>query len=133
MDIAASPHRRSALKLIARVHRLGKHGNRAVSRAAVLTAVGALVVVAWLAITVDRVGLAGARDAGAAVQTTAVTQTAPRPTTLSKRDTIVYLVEGDAKHFHSSMCAPDANRKAVSISLAKSRGLLPCSACFKGK
>ena len=133
MDIPSS-YRRSALKLIARVHRLGKHSDRTVSRAAVLTAVGAVVVIAWFAIVVDRVGLAGARDAAAPAPATAVSpSTQARPTVLSKRDAIVYLVAGDETHYHASVHAPNSNRKAVSISLARSRGLAPCASCFRGK
>ena len=132
MDIPSS-QRRTALKLIARVHRLGKRQNRAVSRAAVLTVVAALVVVAWLAVVVDRVGFTVARDGAPAVQATTVGQPAARPTTLAKREGIVYIVDGDAKHYHASVHEPNTNRKAVSVSMAKSRGLAPCSACFRGK
>ena len=132
MDIT-SPHRRSALKLIARVHRLGKQKHRAVSRAAVLTAGGSLVVVAWFAIAVDRAGLAGARDvAPPAMQATTTSQPA-RPTTLAKKEAMVYLVAGDDVYYHASVHEPNTNRRAVSVSMAKSRGLAPCSACFRGK
>lgn len=132
MDITSS-HRRTALKLIARVHRLGKQQNRAVSRAAVLTAVATLVVVAWCAIAFDRVGLAGARDVAPPVQSTPVSQAPARATTLAKREAIVYLVAGDEAHYHASVHAPNTNRKAVSVSMAKSRGMAPCSACFRGR
>jgi hypothetical protein len=132
MDIS-SYHRRTALKLIARVHRLGKQKHRAVSRAAVLTAVAVLVVVAWLAIAFDRVGLAGARDVAPLTQATTVSQQAPRTTTLAKREAMVYLVAGDETHYHASVHEPNTNRKAMCVSMAKSRGLAPCPACFRGK
>jgi hypothetical protein len=46
---------------------------------------------------------------------------------------MVYIVAGDDRHFHAPVCASGANRQAVSVSLARSRGLMPCSACYRAK
>jgi hypothetical protein len=139
MDILTT-YRRPALKLIARVRRLGKQEVRAGSRAALLTVLAALVVVAWCAIAVNRVGLAGAKDASSTAFTprggaraVPVSQGAGRSTTLSKRDAMVYILAGDDRHFHAPVHAAGANRQAVSVALAKSRGLVPCSACYRVK
>jgi hypothetical protein len=139
MDILTT-YRRPALKLIARVRRLGKQEVRAGSRAALLTVLAALVVVAWCAIAVNRVGLAGAKDASSTAFTprggaraVPVSQGAGRSTTLSKRDAMVYILAGDDRHFHAPVHASGANRQAVSVALAKSRGLVPCSACYRAK
>ena len=140
MEIA-NPYRRPALKLIARARRLGKREVEIGSRAAVLTAVGAVIAAAWLVIAVNRVGIAVANEGvgPAAVSSRQPAQATPvnhgtnRATTLSKRDAMVYLVAGDDAHSHAPVHAPDASRQAVSLSLAKSRGLVPCGVCFRGK
>src|SRR5687767_1296218 len=118
MDISSS-YRRPALKLIARVRRLGKRSDRAGSRVVALTAIAVVIVAAWVATAFSRVSLARAQaDAAAAAQpcrppvpATTVSQSSSRTSVLAKRDAIVYIVAGDATSFHAPAHAPGANRQ----------------------
>jgi hypothetical protein len=137
----SSPYPRSALKLIARVRKLGKRTVPALSNLAALVALTAFIVVAWAVIAFTRVGLTGAQaapDAPVAAERTDVqaapvaAQTAPRPTTLSKRESLVYVVDGDKSFYHCpGHVMEKAQRRAVSLPAAKDRGLAPCPLCFK--
>ena len=59
-----------------------------------------------------------------------VTASSARPVPLAKKDTLVYIIDGDSKYYHT--CAhgsSDAQRQAVTITVAKARNLAPCPVC----
>lgn len=132
-------YRRSALKLIARVRILGKRGAPALSSVATLAALALVIVVAWVVVGFTRVSQAGVTETLPAVPVTPALAATPvssqspnRSTTLAKRDPIVYTVEGDTTYFHAPVHTMHAaERCAVSLSVAKVKGLGPCPICFK--
>jgi hypothetical protein len=139
--LTSRSYRRSALKLIARVRLLGKRSAPALSSFATLATLAVLIVGAWIVIAFTRVGLAGAIEAPPVPVSAprSDVQTAPlagqglaQPTVLSKRDAIVYVVNGDSVYYHCPVHAMhDSQRQAVALSVAKSRGLTPCPVCFR--
>jgi hypothetical protein len=97
-----------------------------------------VVGVGWAVVGFSRTGLAGAkgapRNAVAApiVATPVNNPIGAKPTTLSRREPMVYVFADDKDFYHSPVHAMhDANRQAVAVSVAKARGLEPCPICFK--
>lgn len=134
-------YRRSALKLIARARMRGKDAEpllRGIASIAAVTAAGAVV---WAILGFARVGLAEAeppipRPAQPAADSGASNEAATnaRGGTLARRECLVYVTDGDATHYHASVhTANESERKAISLDLARSRGLEPCATCFRGK
>ena len=134
-------YRRSALKLIARARMRGKDAEPLLRSIASIAAVAAAGAVVWAILGFARVGFAeidqtsprtGQPAAEAVVSNEATTNA--RGGTLARRECLVYITDGDASHYHSSVhTANESERKAVSIDLARSKGLEPCQTCFRGK
>lgn len=112
---------------------------RIVASIAAVTAAGAVV---WAILGFARVGFAEAEPATSSRTAQPATDgangnatsTNTRSGTLARRECLVYITDGDATHYHSSVhTAAEAARKAVSIDLARSKGLEPCATCFRGK
>ena len=134
-------YRRSALKLIARARMRGKDAEPLLRGIASITAVAAAGAVVWAILGFARVGFAEIEQPNprtsqpaseSAVSNEATTNA--RGGTLARRECLVYITDGDATHYHSSVhTANESERKALSIDLARSKGLEPCPTCFRGK
>jgi hypothetical protein len=120
----------------------GKRASRALPNVAALVTLTAFIVTAWVVIGFNRVGLAGSNEPAAVpllgsrtdLQPTPVSAQANRSTVLSKRETLVYVLGGDATYYHSPMHAMhDQQRQVLALPAAKARGLAPCPACFPAK
>ena len=119
---------------------LGKRTAPALSNVATLAILAAAIVVAWVVIGFTRVSLAGARDVPVSavsatrtdLQTTSGNPSLARSTVLSKREAIVYVINGDTTFYHSPVHAMhEAQRQAVALPVARARGLVPCPVCFR--
>jgi len=114
-----------------------------VNFAPVLAIIG-LVLVGWMASGYCRLGFGVSKDAAkmsvaaprSEIQATPVSNPSgpgSRPSTvLSRREAMVYIVSGDDVFFHTPVhVMHEAQRQAVAVSVARSRGLVPCPVCFK--
>ncbi|HQR36762.1 MAG TPA: hypothetical protein PLF26_00055 [Blastocatellia bacterium] len=131
-------HRRIVLKMIARLRLIIKRTSPLATRYASVTVLVLALGVMLTALTVAKLGgarsvlpRASADDARGA----AVVETAPqtvRPVPLAKRDTLVYIIDGDSKYYHTCACgASDCKRQAVTLTVAKARDLVPCPVCTR--
>jgi hypothetical protein len=139
--MTTSPYRRPALKLLARVRMWSKRLQPRLSSAGTLIVLAVLVAAGWLVIGFARTGLAvpSAKPSAAMPATRAALPATPvstpvggKPTTLSRREPIVYTVAGDNAFYHSPVhVMHEAERQAVAVSVARAHGLQPCPVCFK--
>lgn len=134
-------YRRSALKLIARARMRGKDAEPLLRTVASITAVAAAGAVVWACLGFVRVGLAEgeapalrpAQLAAESVDSNGAATNA-RGGTLARRESLVYVTDGDSTHYHASVhTAAESERKAMSIDLARSKGLHPCHTCFRSR
>ena len=117
--------------------RRGLIGNAStiVSKAASLAILATLALVAWVAFSFVRISLAGDAPPVSAHADAALPAKKPEnqgSSNLSQKDSLVYISDGDAQHYHQCGHNPTGNeRQAVVPALARTRGLTPCPACFK--
>ncbi len=120
---------------------LSKRGDPAISTVSTLIVLTSVVLVGWALISFTRVGLARSEEPKPALvsisapdaQPVSLTQTSTEGSTvLAKRETMVYVVAGDATYYHCPMHGMhNGARQAVALSTARARGLAPCPVCFK--
>jgi hypothetical protein len=103
------------------------------SKLASLAILAGLLVAAWVAVSFVRTGLAVSDETEQAPQAPPVRAPEGASNTVApKREPIVYVAESDSTHYHQCGHAPtDGPRQAIPASLARSRGLEPCSVCFR--
>ena len=133
-------YRRSALKLIARARMRGKQAEPLLRGLASIAAVAAAGAVVWAVLGFARVGFAEVESVSQPAQPVANAEHSgeaasnARGGTLARRECLVYVTEGDAAHYHASVhTASESERKAISLDLARSKGLEACRTCFRGK
>ena len=135
--------RRTILKTIVRLRSGRSNAYLYLSRAASFGLLVGLACVAWLVFSFARTSFAGADSFPDTVNQVESHRPSAHPpkssrtidsTFLTRRDIIVYVVEGDDQHFHCTGHVSDQQqRRAISFKSAKSRGLKPCSVCYRGK
>ena len=137
-------HRRSALKLIARARRNGKHVAPLASQIVPLVVLTALAGAVWVGLSIARAGLDGNEVANASAEIDATpvdTGLQPTPqaaidaraTVLAEREALVYISDDDERYFHASGHVGAGSRRAVSADSANCRGYVPCPVCCKHK
>jgi len=107
------------------------------SKAASLAILASLVLTAWVVFSFVRISLAG-NVGEVSAEVTAASAPARHPdipaaaVNLAKREPLVYITDGDAKHFHLCGHNPTgAKRQAIPAGLARTRGFVACPACFR--
>jgi hypothetical protein len=137
-----SQYRRPLLKLIVRARRRGRSVDFFTPNFSSLAVLAALAGAVWMAFSFARVNLttpmAAAQTAeafaGESGHSAIPSQSSVRGTVLSKREGIVYLAVGDGAFYHcSGHLSHEAQRQAMTIDVARSRGFAPCPVCFKPK
>lgn len=134
-------NRRSALKLIARARRNGKHVAPLASQLVPLVVLTALAGAVWVGLSVARAGLGAPEVANASseIEASPVADegvdpaAAARATVLPEREALVYISDEDDRYFHASGHVGEGSRRAVSPDSATCRGYDPCPVCCKHK
>ena len=119
----------------------GKDAEPLLRGIASIAAVAAAGAVVWAILGFARVGFAEIEKQNPVVTQPATESvvsnaaaTNARGSTLARRECLVYITDGDSTHYHASVhTANESERKALSIDLARSKGLEPCQTCFRGK
>ncbi len=84
----------------------------------------------WVAFSAMRGTLAP--DSDAAVKAVADSRVSAKAAPLSKKERLVFVVEGDTRHYHLQ-CHPGTEQgsQAISAKSAQARGLAACPDCFR--